>query len=106
MTYEKEAEYRHMWDGSEDWVLHKLYWELTSLLISAKCANRCEKMEELCYGTFFFLYQSCFSRVRRFRIWELHQQGWKQRAIATALGITQGAVSQTLARVKTGEPMR
>ena len=33
------------------------------LLISAKCANRCEKMEELCYGTFFFLYQSCFSRV-------------------------------------------
>ncbi|SRR5579883_347177 len=40
-----------------------------------------------------------FREWRRYRIWELHQQGWKQQAIATALGITQGAVSQTLKRV-------
>jgi transposase len=37
---------------------------------------------------------------RRFRAWELHQQGWKQRAIADALGVTQGAVSQWLTRAK------
>jgi transposase len=41
-----------------------------------------------------------FREWRRFRIWELHQQGWKQTAIATALGITQGAVSQTLSRAQ------
>ena len=37
---------------------------------------------------------------RRFRAWELHQQGWKQQAIAEALGVTQGAVSQWLTRAK------
>ena len=37
---------------------------------------------------------------RRFRAWELHQQGWKQQAIADALGVTQGAVSQWLTRAK------
>src|SRR5712691_8209848 len=31
---------------------------------------------------------------RRFQAWELHQQGWKQRDIAAALGVTPGAVSQ------------
>jgi len=35
---------------------------------------------------------------RRFRAWELHQQGWKQRDIAAALGVTPGAVSQWLKR--------
>ena len=35
---------------------------------------------------------------RRRRAWELHQQGWKQRQIAEALGVTQGAVSQWLSR--------
>src|SRR5918996_4370595 len=39
---------------------------------------------------------------RRFRAWELHQKGWKQQAIAEALGVTQGAVSQWLKRVKEG----
>lgn len=39
---------------------------------------------------------------RRFRAWNLHQQGWKQRAIATALGVTEGAVSQWLARARAG----
>jgi transposase len=31
---------------------------------------------------------------RRKRAWELKQQGWKQKAIAVALGVTEGAVSQ------------
>ncbi len=39
---------------------------------------------------------------RRFRAWDLHQQGWKQTAIAAALGVTQGAVSQWLKRGKDG----
>ncbi len=39
---------------------------------------------------------------RRLRAWELHQQGWKQREIATALGVTQGAVSQWITRVERG----
>jgi transposase len=39
---------------------------------------------------------------RRLRAWELHQKGWKQQAIAEALGVTQGAVSQWLKRVKEG----
>ena len=30
---------------------------------------------------------------RRFRAWELYQEGWMQRDIADALGVTQGAVS-------------
>jgi transposase len=39
---------------------------------------------------------------RRLRAWALHEQGWKQRAIAEALGVTQGAVSQWIARGKSG----
>src|SRR5215467_2832091 len=39
---------------------------------------------------------------RRFRAWELAQQGWKQRDIATALGVTEGAVSQWLKRAREG----
>src|SRR5438552_5248851 len=35
---------------------------------------------------------------RRLRAWELHQMGWKQTHIAQTLGVTQGAVSQWLAR--------
>jgi hypothetical protein len=31
---------------------------------------------------------------RRLRGWELRQAGWTQAAIAAALGVTQGAVSQ------------
>lgn len=40
--------------------------------------------------------------ARRFRAWELHQSGWKQRRIADALGVTQGAVSQWLKRAQAG----
>jgi transposase len=39
---------------------------------------------------------------RRLRAWELRQQGWKQQAIAEALGVTQGAVSQWLKRATEG----
>jgi len=39
---------------------------------------------------------------RRLRAWELHQKGWKQQAIAEALGVTQGAVSQWIKRAREG----
>jgi predicted transcriptional regulator len=39
---------------------------------------------------------------RRRRGWELKEQGWKQKAIAAALGVTEGAVSQWLKREREG----
>ncbi|MGE5757006.1 MAG: IS630 family transposase [Planctomycetaceae bacterium] len=39
---------------------------------------------------------------RRMRALELKQRGWKQRDIAAALGVTEGAVSQWLAAVRRG----
>src|SRR3712207_1900658 len=39
---------------------------------------------------------------RRQRAWELHLQGWKQTAIAAALGVTQGAVSHWVQRGREG----
>jgi transposase len=39
---------------------------------------------------------------RRLRAWDLHQQGWSQKQIAIALGVTQGAVSQWIARGQVG----
>jgi transposase len=39
---------------------------------------------------------------RRLLAWELHQQGWSQRRIAAALGVTQGAVSQWIKRAVEG----
>ena len=42
-------------------------------------------------------------RERRWRqAWELHLQGWSQRQIAVELGVTQGAVSQWLKRIRDG----
>lgn len=38
---------------------------------------------------------------RRLRAWELSHQGWTQAAIARALGVTPGAVSQWLSRART-----
>ena len=32
--------------------------------------------------------------ARRFRAWELKEEGWSQSEIAVALGVTRGAVSQ------------
>src|SRR6266571_4403941 len=37
---------------------------------------------------------------RRMRAWELDQLGWKQRPIATALGVTKGAVSRWIAKAR------
>jgi transposase len=39
---------------------------------------------------------------RRKRAWALHQAGWKQKDIAEALGVTKGAVSQWIRRVREG----
>jgi transposase len=39
---------------------------------------------------------------RRLRAWALAQQGWPQRTIAAALGVTEGAVSQWLKRAREG----
>lgn len=39
---------------------------------------------------------------RRRCAWELQQQGWKQQDIAVALGVTKGAVSQWMRRVRGG----
>lgn len=39
---------------------------------------------------------------RRMRAWELAQAGWTQQAIAEALGVTHGAVSQWLKRAGEG----
>jgi len=39
---------------------------------------------------------------RRLRAWELRQPGWKQTAIAAALGVTQGAVSHWVKRGTAG----
>jgi transposase len=39
---------------------------------------------------------------RRLRAWELKQQGWRQREIAAALGVTEGAVSQCMSRGRQG----
>ena len=35
------------------------------------------------------------------RAWELHEQGWKQKDIAAALGVTEGAVSHWFKKAKT-----
>jgi transposase len=37
---------------------------------------------------------------RRLRAWALFQQGWRQRDIARALGVSKGAISQWLARAR------
>jgi|FLYN01.1.fsa_nt_gi transposase len=39
-------------------------------------------------------------RLRARELHELHEQGWTQKRIAEALGVTQGAVSQWLRRVE------
>jgi len=40
--------------------------------------------------------------ARRRRAWELKQQGWKQHAIAQALGVSDGAISQWIKRGRDG----
>src|SRR5215212_8817659 len=43
-------------------------------------------------------------QARRQRAWELKQEGWSQRRIAQALGVTEGAVSQWMRAVRDGGP--
>src|SRR5918911_5287225 len=46
--------------------------------------------------------QQQLNEWRRLRAWALTQEGWSGRAIATALGVTPGAVSQWLKRARAG----
>jgi transposase len=39
---------------------------------------------------------------RRLRAWQLYQHNWKQKDIAAALGVTEGAVSQWIKQARTG----
>jgi len=39
---------------------------------------------------------------RRMRVWQMHQQGYKQQAIADALGLSQGGVSYIIKRAREG----
>ena len=41
-----------------------------------------------------------YREYRRLRAYDLRQQGWKQKDIATALGVTEGAISQWLKRAR------
>ena len=43
-----------------------------------------------------------WKEARRLRAWELVQQGWKQQDMATALGVTGGAVSQWVSKARQG----
>ncbi len=38
--------------------------------------------------------QKNWSEERRMQAWKLHEKGWKQRDIAEALGVTEGAVRE------------
>jgi transposase len=40
--------------------------------------------------------------ARRLQAWRLKQQGWSQRQIAVALGVSEGAVSQWMKRARDG----
>ena len=46
--------------------------------------------------------QQQLNEWRRLRAWALHEQGWTGQAIAEALGVTPGAVSQWLKRARVG----
>jgi transposase len=43
-----------------------------------------------------------WKEARRDQAWQLQQPGWPQRQIATALGVSAGAVSQWLKRAREG----
>jgi transposase len=45
-----------------------------------------------------------WKEARRLQAWHLTQQGWRQRQIAQALGVSEGAVSQWMARVRAAGP--
>jgi transposase len=43
-----------------------------------------------------------WKEVRRLQAWRLKQRGWRQRQIAEALGVSEGAVSQWMTRAREG----
>ena len=45
-----------------------------------------------------------WKEARRLQAWHLKQQGWSQRQIAAALGVSEGAVSQWMSRAREGGP--
>jgi transposase len=45
-----------------------------------------------------------WKEARRLQAWHLKQQGWSQRQIATAMGVSEGAVSQWMTRGRVGGP--
>jgi transposase len=45
-----------------------------------------------------------WTEARRLQAWQLRQQGWSQRQIAEALGVSEAAVSQWMKRAHTGGP--
>jgi transposase len=45
-----------------------------------------------------------WKEARRLQAWRLKQQGWSQRQIATALGVSEGAVSQWMRRAREDGP--
>jgi len=45
-----------------------------------------------------------WKEARRLQAWRLKQQGWSQRQIAEALGVSEGAVSQWMTRAREGGP--
>jgi transposase len=45
-----------------------------------------------------------WKEARRLQAWHLTQRGWSQRQITETLGVSQGAVSQWLARAREGGP--
>jgi transposase len=45
-----------------------------------------------------------WKEARRLQAWHLLQQGWSQRQIAAALGVSAGAVSQWMKRARQGGP--
>jgi transposase len=47
--------------------------------------------------------EKTWREYRREQAWKLKQQGWKQKDIATALGVSEGAVSQWMMRGRLGE---
>jgi transposase len=45
-----------------------------------------------------------WKEARRIQAWHLKQQGWSQRQIAAALGVSEGAVSQWMTRAREAGP--
>lgn len=45
-----------------------------------------------------------WKEARRLQAWHLKQQGWPQRQIAAALGVSEAAVSQWMKRARSGGP--